>query len=119
MGHTVCPSQAAKPARPCQYIPVSVGQPNRLQVAPTIATRDVYDAISMHWRRNRIHRSTAALPNDFPRLKVIARHVVHRWRNNLGTPTVLNDQRRRPRIDLIAIHSPALLAGAFIERYNE
>ena len=61
----------------------------------------------------------APYQSDLAGLEVVAAHLLHAAGDDLRAAAVLDDERSRPRIDLVACRAPAFLACALVEPDDE
>ena len=92
---------------------------NRLQVVAAEAAHREDHAVGGHGRGNRVHRRPGRLPDHLAGFEIVAPQAVHAVGHDLCAAVVLDDERRRPRVDLLALHPPDLRAGALVERDDE
>ncbi len=100
-------------------VALGLGELDRLQVVAAEAARREHHAVGEHRRRDRVHGRAGRFPDDGAGFQIIAAQFVHAVDDHLRAAVVLDDQRRRPGVDLLARLPPQLLAVALVERGNE
>src|SRR5262249_15605944 len=92
---------------------------NRPQTVALETAHDEHHAVGGDGRRNRVHRDARALPEDLSGLEIVAAHLVHSRRNYLRATVLLDYERCGPRVDLLPIDAPDLVAALRVERDDE
>ncbi len=96
-----------------------VSQIDGLEAVAAKAARHEHHAIVRDRRRDRVHRHAGGLPDHAAGFEVVAAQLVHAGRDDLRAALVLDDERRGPGVDLVALHAPDLVAGRLVERDDE
>jgi hypothetical protein len=81
--------------------------------------RDKDHSILGDRRGNRVHVETVVLPHEPAGLEVVAPHPLVSGRDHLGAAVVLHHERRAPRVDVLPLGAPDLLARGRVERDDE